>query len=124
MKPDLKFETLRVKMSCLGESSSVPDMAGSRILQNDLTFYLDENDEIFEAYGKRTNSYPYRQYTVYDRKLEERQIETAVLENDYIKAVFLPSLGGRLWSLTDKKAGKNLLYTNDVIRFCCGQAFL
>lgn len=117
MKPELKFETLRVKMSCLGESSSVPDMAGSRILQNDLTFYLDENDEIFEAYGKRTNSYPYRQYTVYDRKLEERQIETAVLENDYIKAVFLPSLGGRLWSLTDKKAGKNLLYTNDVIRF-------
>ena len=41
----------------------------------------------------------------------------AVLENDYLKAVFLPAFGGRLWELWDRTTGENLLYTNDVIRF-------
>ena len=34
-----------------------------------------------------------------------------------MKAVFLTEYGGRLWELWDKKTGKNLLYTNDVLRF-------
>lgn len=39
------------------------------------------------------------------------------MENDHLKAVFLPEYGGRLWELWDKNTGKNLLYTNDVLRF-------
>lgn len=117
MRPELRFEKEIMKMSCLGEEASIPDLAGGLILQNNLEFHLGEEEEIYEGYGKRRNSYPYRQYNSYDRKLEEKEVSTAVLENDFIKAVFLPELGGRLWSLTDKKTGKNLLYTNDVIRF-------
>lgn len=40
-----------------------------------------------------------------------------MLENDYLKAVFLPEYGGRLWELWDKKKGRDLLYTNDVLQF-------
>ena len=72
----------------LGEESSVPDIAGSAILQNDLEFDLDEEDEIFEAYGTRKNAYPYRQYQAYSRELKERRVKTAVLENDCLRAVF------------------------------------
>lgn len=39
------------------------------------------------------------------------------MENAYVKAVFLPEFGGRLWELWDKEKGKNILYTNDVLRF-------
>ena len=39
------------------------------------------------------------------------------MENDHLKAVFLPEYGGRLWELWDKNTGKILLYTNDVLRF-------
>lgn len=117
MKPELRFETTVMRRSKLGEESSVPDLVGSLILQNDLQFELGEKEQIYEAYGKKRNSYPYRQYNTYDRVLEERETKTAVLENEYIKAVLLPELGGRLWSLFDKEKGENLLYTNDVIRF-------
>ena len=104
-------------MDNLGKEASVPDLVGGLILQNDLEFHLGEEDEIFEGYGSTFNSYPYRQYNGYSNELECAELEVAVLENDFLRAVFLPQLGGRLWSLWDKERERNLLYTNDVIRF-------
>ena len=71
----------------------------------------------YEAYGRKATVYPYRQQNGYTRKLSEQKVRTAVLENDWLKAVFLPEYGGRLWKLWDKEAERDLLYTNDVLRF-------
>lgn len=114
---ELRFESMKIRGADLGEESSVPDLLGEHILQNHLEFYLDEDDEIYEGYGRRKNAYPYRQYNSYTRKLKERDIKTAILENNYLKAVFLPEYGGRLWELWDKMTGENLLYTNDILQF-------
>lgn len=116
MKPTLTFQTEYFQTSPLGNASSVPDILGNTNIQNKSKFYLDEDDEIYEGYGKLPTAYPYRQYTCYTRDLKKTPLNTAVLENNYLKATFLPELGGRLWSLIDKQTGKNLLYTNDVIR--------
>lgn len=116
MKPTLKKDKLVIRRSILEESSG-PDLLGDFILQNDLKFYLDENEELFEGYGTLKTSYPYRQQNCYTRELAEAKEDCYVLENKYLKAVFLPAFGGRLWSLIDKTRDKNLLYTNDVIRF-------
>ena len=118
MKPRISFESREMWICDLGEETSVPDLVGGLVLQNGLKFELDEDDEIFEGYGTRRNAYPYRQRQCYSETPQKRRVETAVMENDYLKAVFLPGLGGRLWSLTDKTCGRNLLYTNDVIQFC------
>lgn len=117
MNPEIRFERKQMKRGKLGEKSSVPDLLGGLILQNQLKFHLGEEDEIYEGYGRCKSSYPYRQYSCYLRELEEGSVKTVILENDFLEAVFLPELGGRLWSLTDKKTGRNLLYTNDVLRF-------
>ncbi len=115
--PELRFENMKIQGAELGEESCVPDLLGEHILQNHLKSRLDDADEIYEGYGCRKNAYPYRQYNSYTRKLKEKEIRTAVLENKYLKAVFLPEYGGRLWELWDKETGTNLLYTNDVLRF-------
>lgn len=117
MKPELRFEDMEILGSDLGESSCVPDLIGETILQNQLQFDLDEDDELYEGYGRRRNAYPYRKYDSYTRTLKPETVKTAVLENGYLKAVFLPEYGGRLWALTDKVTERNLLYTNDVLRF-------
>lgn len=117
MKPELRFETKVIRAADLGEQSSIPDLLGEQILQNQLEFALDEDAEIYEGYGRRANAYPYRQYNCYTRELRPREIRTAVLENRYMKAVFLPEYGGRLWELWDKENERNLLYTNDVLQF-------
>lgn len=117
MKPELRFEKKRMRVSDLGGESCLPDLLGEAIIQNELEFELNEEDEIYEGFGRRRNVFPYRQHNLYTRELHECEVQTAVPENDYIKAVFLPEFGGRLWELWDKSTGKNLLYTNDVIRF-------
>lgn len=116
MKPNLTFKKEIFMVSALGPEASIPDLIGSSNVQNKTSFHLSEYEEIYEGYGKCSTSYPYRQYTCYNRKLMKKEMKTAVLENDFLEAVFLPELGGRLWRLTDKQTGKNLLYTNDVIR--------
>ena len=116
MNPTLTFETAYMKTAPKGPEASVPNLTGMENMQNKTAFYLDEDDEIYEAYGKLTNSYPYRDYTCYTRECGTHPVKTAVLENEFLRAVFLPEFGGRLWRLTDLKAGRELLYTNDVIR--------
>ncbi len=117
MTSQLRFETKKVQTADLGEESSIPDLLGESVLQNKLEFVLDEDDEIYEGYGRRENAYPYRKYDCYTRAFSEKELKTAVLENRYLKAVFLTEYGGRLWELWDKTTGKNLLYTNDVLLF-------
>lgn len=116
MNPILTFQEETFSVSDLGPLTSTPDLIPGLNVQNKTNFYLEEDDEIFEGYGKLFNSFPYRQYDCYNRSLHKKQIRTAVLENDFLKATFLPGLGGRLWALIDKTTDKNLLYTNDVIR--------
>lgn len=117
MKAELRFEEKKMLCSDLGPQSAVPDLIGEHILQNDMKFDLEEQDEIYEGFGRRRSAYPYRQYNSYTRELKEKEVRIAVLENDHLKAVFLPEYGGRLWELWDKSTGSNLLYTNDVLRF-------
>lgn len=116
MSTILNFEKRAVRVSKWNEGASVPFISQINILQNGLVSKLDKHDPVNVGFGTVSTTYPYTQQNVYTRELEEQEIEVVRLENDYIKAIFIPSLGGRLWSLYDKVAGKELLYVNDVIR--------
>ena len=61
----LVFETKRMNVAELGEESSVPDLFGELTTQNSLVFDLDEDDEIYEGYGKVNSAFPYRQLNGY-----------------------------------------------------------
>ena len=77
---------------------------------------LNEDDGLFVGYGRLASIFPYRSQDCYTRELENFGLDAVVLENDHLKASFIPSQGGKLWSLYDKDAGKELLFSNHVFR--------
>ena len=59
---------------------------------------------------------PYTMQHGYKRAEEKITLQTVVLENECMKATFLPGYGGRLYSLFDKTRGRELLYVNPVFQ--------
>ncbi len=59
-------------------------------------------------------------YTMQDDLTDRREMKTyraAFLENEYLKAIVLPDLGGRLYSLYDKAAQREVFYRNNVVKY-------
>jgi len=68
------------------------------------------------TYGAARSVLPYLSQDGYGRELAEVEHPVAVLENEHVRATFLIALGGRLWSLIDKRSGRELLHVNPVFQ--------
>ena len=77
---------------------------------------LSEDDELYVGYGRMHSAFPYRSQDCYSRELNTFGLDAVVLENDHLRASFIPDQGGKLWSLYDKDAGRELLFANHVFR--------
>ncbi|WP_444658750.1 DUF5107 domain-containing protein [Caproiciproducens sp. R2] len=77
---------------------------------------LLESEKKGFAYQTGFRELPYTVQDSFHRDLKPRELKTVVMENDFLRAVFLADFGGRLWSLFDKKAGHELLFSNPVFR--------
>ncbi|QQO08111.1 DUF5107 domain-containing protein [Breznakiella homolactica] len=83
-------------------------------VQDDGTLEPDE----LEGFGRETAArvLPYTMQDRYTRSRRMLTLKTIVLENGLLRAVFLPEYGGRLYSLTEVKTGRELLFTNPVFQ--------
>lgn len=118
MKPLLTFSEMTYERIPKIKESSVPYLGNMINVQNKEKHKnnLSEDEGLFIGYGEIKGCYPYKEQNQYMGELEEGPVAVAILENDFLKATFLTEYGGRLWQLIDKKTGRDLLYTNDVIR--------
>ena len=101
-----------------GLSSLPPIAVNSELESTKDDFFLDEDDGLYLNYGRVPYAFPYRYQDMYTRELTDTEYTFATLENEHLRATFLPAMGGKLWSLYDKDAEKELLFENDVIRPC------
>ena len=63
-----------------------------------------------------TRVLPYLMQDRYDRTRVKRPVRACVMENDHLRATILCDFGGRLYSLFDKDANRELLFANPVIQ--------
>ena len=99
-------------------TSSLPPLSKLNFWHRNGDSGVGEDDELFIGYGHVPSPYPYKMQDMYTRELHEREMHAVVLENEYLKATFLPEWGGKLMSLIDKEKNCDLLYCNTVMRPC------
>ncbi|NWJ52856.1 MAG: DUF5107 domain-containing protein [Bacteroidetes bacterium] len=86
---------------------------------------VKEYNKIFTTYpfsdpdpvGRMTKIYPYFRYDGFTDKPVEKEWKVVQLENDFIRIMILPEVGGKIWSATEKNTGKEFLYYNHVVKF-------
>jgi tetratricopeptide (TPR) repeat protein len=61
--------------------------------------------------------YPYYRYDGYTNKGVNKEWKVVELENDYIKVMILPEIGGKIWAAFEKTTGKSFVYYNQVVKF-------
>lgn len=109
--------TYRIPAASLGEENPLPKF---RAPQPDLeisvkpSFPEDKRQYLGWQAGYRV--LPYRMQDLYSRQREPRDFQAIVLENDFLRATFLPELGGRLVSLIWLPAERELLHSNPVFQ--------
>jgi hypothetical protein len=69
------------------------------------------------AYGRLANPLPYALQSDYRRDLRPQEVSAIQLTNGRLEALVLPGLGGRLWSLRDLVADRDLVFTNRRLQF-------
>ena len=72
----------------------------------------------YMGYAPVNGILPYTMQDGYSRMKRRTRFRRIVLENAHLRATLLPELGGRLWSLYDKDAGRELLHVNPVFQPC------
>lgn len=113
----LELTKITIKGGRLGEAGNYPILFFPLITPKK-KITIAETEGLYLGYGYQKHGLPYTTQGDYDHTEEPREFDAYILENDYLKATFLPSLGGRLWSLYDKKKGRDLLGVNTVFRPC------
>ncbi len=116
---ELRVDKIKLPSADFNGVSSLPAISEKlRLSFMENKFELSEDDGLFINYGMVDYAFPYKAQDNYTRTLKEKEQTCIILENEYLKAEFFPQFGGKLHSLFDKKANKNLLFSNSVIRPC------
>ena len=78
-----------------------------------ITYGFSEPDPV----AKMGNIYPYFRFDGYSAKGVKKDWKMVVLENEYIKVLVAPEIGGKVWGAIEKSTGKEFLYYNKVVKF-------
>jgi tetratricopeptide (TPR) repeat protein len=61
--------------------------------------------------------YPYTMLDDLTDQRESKSYHAVFLENEYLKVIVLPELGGRVYSVYDKVGGREIFYRNNVVKY-------
>lgn len=113
---ELRIVPLSLPGSPVGPDNPLPffsDRESSPPVKN---FHFTEEKKRHLGYQSGFRVLPYRMQDGYDRKRGIVEFRSVVLENEFLKATFLPEVGGRLYSLIWKPEDRELLQANPVFQ--------
>jgi hypothetical protein len=61
--------------------------------------------------------YPYFRFEGYTDTPVDREWTVVELENDFLRVMILPEIGGKIWAAFEKSTGRSFIYNNQVVKF-------
>jgi len=114
---ELHFTEKHIRGFALGALSRFPEIRKPDAAAEKFVCKLDEDDGLFINFGISSDTLPHCMQDDYDlSEMADLTFDAAVLENEHLRAEFVPELGGRLWSLYDKDARRELFTNNREFR--------
>ncbi len=120
LKSTLNFVDFEIAGTVPPAETGLPDIYNNEYIHAKITVSdkINEEERKYMGKGMISTLLPYTEQSIYDRSRNIVKLKAAVLENEYLKATFVTELGGRLWSLFDKKNNRELLYNNTCFQPC------
>lgn len=90
-----------------------------------LSATIQESKRVFKTYPfsdpnpipNRTLIYPYFRYDGFVNTPIDKEWKVIELENQFVKIMILPEVGGKIWTAWEKASGKTFIYNNHVVKF-------
>jgi hypothetical protein len=98
---------LPITLICLTSVARSQSPATIREYTKVFTTYPYSDPNPIPAIGK---IYPYFRYDGFTDKPIQKAWKVVELENDYIKLMILPEIGGKIWSAIEKSTGQSFIY--------------
>ena len=61
--------------------------------------------------------YPYFRFDGFTHRAEQREWKVVELENQYLRVMILPEIGGKIWDAVDKRSNRSFIYFNHTVKF-------
>ncbi|HPI72213.1 MAG TPA: DUF5107 domain-containing protein [bacterium] len=81
--------------------------------QSFITYPFSDPDPIPSPGG----IYPYFRFDGFSDKPEEKKWKVVELENEYLRVLILPEVGGKIWTAIEKSTNRPFIYYNRVVKF-------
>jgi tetratricopeptide (TPR) repeat protein len=112
----LTVTTLRIPYAPIGDEDPLPVVGRMLEPPYELADDVPEPIRSGASFGRPRSLFPYLMQNRYGRQRRLADLRCVVLENEHLRARFLPELGGRMWSLVDLATGRELLYSNRAVQ--------
>ncbi len=113
----LRMDTYTLPAADIGSENPLPMFRGT---EDYSAIALDPNvpeeDRRFMGWQTGWRVLPHRLQDDYSRRRAVRGLDCIILENEHLRATFLPGVGGKLASLFDKPTERELLHRNPVFQ--------
>ena len=114
----LKFKNSFLVFLCIGMLNNVISFAQTeatiKVYKKTFTTYPFSDPNPIPSF---TKYYPYYRFDGYTNESIQKQWTVVELENEYIKVLILPEIGGKIWTAINKKTNQPYLYNNQVVKF-------
>ena len=61
--------------------------------------------------------YPYFRFDGFTHRAEQRGWKVVELENEHLRVMILPEIGGKIWNAVDKRSNRSFIYFNQTVKF-------